>query len=265
LAPIILLWGLYGSLFAQSPHGEAFRINCADCHTADSWEIEPSQWAFREASLLRPQPTQAPENQGAKATFDHDETDFPLEGGHVTTDCRFCHESLVFEEANSACVSCHTDVHHMTVGDDCARCHTPDNWLVDNITELHQENGFPLLGVHAQIHCNDCHESSSNLQFNRIGNDCYVCHQADYLATTSPNHIAAGYSTECRQCHDVAAFGWGGANGILHDFFPLVEGHDINDCNQCHTNDNFTNTPTDCFACHQDDYNNASNPNHVSS
>ncbi|MDB4286198.1 hypothetical protein N9933_02745, partial [bacterium] len=126
---------------------------------------------------------------------------------------------------------------------------------------LHQENGFPLLGTHALISCTDCHTSGSDLQFTRIGNDCINCHQQDYLATTSPNHAASGYSTECLDCHDVAGFGWN-ANGILHDFFPLEKGHEITDCNQCHTNGTFSNTPTECIACHQADFNNAANPNH---
>lgn len=263
LSSIIILLGLYSSLLGQSPHGESFRVNCADCHTADSWDIPAEHWTFREASLVKPEVTVLPETEAeqAKAFFTHEDTDFPLEGGHRTIDCRFCHETLVFSEASTSCVSCHTDIHHMTVGDDCARCHTSDNWLVDNITELHQENGLPLLGMHAQISCNDCHESESGLQFTRIGNDCINCHREDYLATTSPNHAAAGYSLDCIECHDVNAMSWGAS--ILHDFFPLVKGHDIADCNACHTNGVFENTPTDCFSCHQDDYNQAANPNHV--
>jgi hypothetical protein len=47
-----------------------------------------------------------------------------------------------------------------------------------------------------------------------------------------------------------------------HDFFPLTLGHDIQDCNACHENGNFNNTPTDCFACHMEDYQTAQNPNH---
>lgn len=242
LSSIIGLLGLSLSLFAQSPHGKNFTINCADCHTADSWEIPAANW-------------------NSTARFSHDETTFPLEGGHEHTDCRFCHETLIFEEAGTSCISCHTDIHHMTVGNDCARCHTSENWLVDNITELHQENGFPLLGAHAQISCVECHTSESGLQFTRIGNECINCHLDDYQATTSPNHMASGYSTECLDCHNISAFEWN-SGGIIHDFFPLEKGHNISDCSQCHTNGVFENTPTDCFSCHQDDYENALNPNH---
>ena len=268
LSSIIVLWGLSCTLFAQSPHGENFRINCSDCHTSDSWDIPANHWTFRDAALIVPEVTslEADSHQTAKAIFTHEDTDFPLEGGHVTTDCRFCHETMVFSEASTSCVACHTDIHHMTVGDDCARCHTSENWLVDNITELHQENGFPLLGMHAVISCDECHTSESGLQFTRIGNDCFTCHQEDYLASTEPNHVAAGFSIECTDCHDIRAVGWeAAAGGILHDFFALVQGHDIEDCSQCHTNGTFSGTPTDCFSCHQDDFENALNPNHLAS
>lgn len=241
------------AILAQNPHGENLRVNCADCHTSDSWEIPSNYWAFRGEGLVVPGATLSPTDTLPKASFTHEDTDFPLEGGHITTDCRFCHETLVFSEASSTCVSCHTDIHHMTVGDDCARCHTSENWLVDNITELHQENGFPLLGVHAQINCNECHISESGLQFTRLGNDCFTCHQEDYLATTDPNHIALGYSTACSDCHNAAGFGWG-AEDILHDglYFPIYSGNhknEWNDCAECHIGGDYTNFS--CIDCHE--------------
>jgi len=162
------------------------------------------------------------------------------------------------------CISCHTDIHQMTVGDDCARCHSTNNWLVDNITELHQENGFPLLGTHAQISCNECHFSETGIRFDRIGNDCINCHRENYMATTNPDHQAAGYSLECMECHDVANYTWkwtiGAAN---HEFFPLTKGHELNDCAQCHTGGLFAGTPTECVACHQEDFQAALQPDHV--
>ncbi len=237
-------------LMAQSPHGQELKMDCARCHTSDSWAIPFGTWNFQSAN-----------NGNDSLRFNHNiDTDFPIEGGHIATDCRLCHEDLVFTGANTECISCHTDLHNMTVGSDCARCHTVDNWLVDNITELHQENGFPLLGSHAQISCNECHVSETGLQFTRIGNECINCHLNDFLATTSPNHVEAGYSQECIDCHDINAFDWSSQN-ILHDFFPLVKGHDI-DCIKCHTSGTFAAIPTDCISCHQQDFEVAQNPDH---
>ena len=234
----MLLLGLATSLFSQSPHGSGFKANCSDCHSSFSWEIDVDTFSF-----------------------DHSLTAFPLEGQHTQVDCRNCHQTLVFQEASTECISCHTDMHRTTVGADCARCHTPANWLVDNITELHQDNGFPLLGAHATLSCDECHASESALEFNRIGNDCINCHLDDFSATTSPNHQNAGFSVNCEECHRGDGFDWSSEN-IDHAFFPLEKGHQIQDCASCHTAGDFSNTPTDCFACHQADYENTLNPNH---
>jgi hypothetical protein len=254
LTSIIFQIGFATALLTQNPHSPALKIDCASCHSPEGWAIASKNW--NNGTLVNP---------NSENPFSHSQTDFPLTGRHGTIDCRDCHETLVFQNAQPSCISCHTDLHQMTVGDDCARCHSTQHWLVDNITQLHVDNGFPLLGNHAIADCRDCHTSETDLRFDRIGNECFECHLDEYQATTSPDHTAAGFSTDCIICHDVAGTGWlwtaGGAN---HLFFPLTGGHQINDCTQCHTNGNFTNTPTDCFACHQDDYAATANPNHQS-
>ncbi len=194
--------------------------------------------------------------------FDHATTNFQLEGRHRTVDCRACHSTLVFGEAETDCVSCHTDVHQQTVGQDCARCHHTENWLVDDISGIHQDNGFPLVGAHAAAQCFDCHVSESDLRFDRLGNDCISCHREDYQGTTNPNHQEAGFSLQCADCHDPVRFGWE-SGPVEHDFFPLTKGHDIADCGQCHTGGDFTQTPTDCAACHQADFDATSQPSHT--
>ncbi len=258
LSSIIVFLALTTGLWAQSPHGEDFKMDCAACHTSDSWEIASAFWTFD--GPIPPAELEGLKLPADSIRFDHGDTAFPLEGGHRATDCRLCHEALVFTNTSTECISCHTDLHNMTVGSDCARCHSVENWLVDNITELHQDEGFPLLGAHAQIDCIDCHISESNLQFHRLGNECINCHMADFLATTQPNHVEAGYSTVCIECHDLNAFDWSAEN-ILHDFFPLVKGHDI-DCIDCHTSGVYTSLPTDCISCHQMDFAATVNPDH---
>jgi hypothetical protein len=254
---IILLFALATGVAAQSPHGEAMRMDCASCHTPDGWEISRQKWA--EYQLV--DPTRTP--PGPDTTkFSHDrQTTFPLTGSHIQADCRSCHASMVFEQASSDCISCHTDLHQTTVGNDCARCHHTDNWQVNDIFGLHQQNGFPLTGAHARANCNECHKSESVLRFDRLGNACINCHAEDYNGTTNPNHAQAGFSTNCAECHDMSADGWD-TESIRHDFFPLTKGHDIQDCASCHTTGDYTSTPTDCFACHQTDYEGTANPDH---
>ncbi len=193
--------------------------------------------------------------------FHHNKTMFPLEGQHASVDCRGCHESLIFEEAQTECISCHVDLHQMTVGSDCARCHNSENWLVDNITELHQENGFPLIGVHSTVTCFECHTSETALRFDRIGNDCINCHLDEFQATTNPDHEDAGFSTNCIECHEMDNFDWG-TETVDHSFFPLTKGHEVNDCAACHVASDFANTPTDCYECHQMDFEATTSPDH---
>jgi hypothetical protein len=255
LSITLLLLSLSHLLVAQSPHGQSLQLDCAACHTASSWDIPAEFWAQGKAA-------KPSETETGTSKFNHNSTSFPLTGQHTVTDCRSCHETLVFSQANPECYACHTDMHQQTVGMDCARCHSTNHWLVDDVNEIHQINGFPLLGAHALANCIDCHASETNLRFDRLGNECFDCHQSDFQAATSPNHVQSGYSTNCIECHDIAAFSWGGATGINHFFFPLEKGHEIADCAACHTNGSFENTPSDCFACHQADFENAQTPNH---
>jgi len=241
LSSIILFFLGSLSLFAQSPHGDKLNINCAKCHNPGGWEINYST-----------------------IKFDHNDTDYSLEGTHAQTDCKQCHETLVFNEAPTDCASCHSDIHSMTVGNDCASCHTPKDWLVDNIPELHEENGFPLIGAHSNLSCVDCHESNNNVQFDRIGNECVNCHNDDFTSAQSPNHQTANFTTNCIECHDPLSTSWD-TEIVNHDFFPLTLGHDIQDCSQCHTSGNFSDADPNCLSCHQNDYAGTQNPNHQSS
>ena len=155
---ILLLFGVL-PLLAQSPHGDELKIDCAQCHNPNSWMIDD------ETTIV----------------FDHDSTNFELEGTHIQTDCKACHTTLIFEETPTDCISCHVDVHSQSVGNDCMRCHNSDSWLVFTIPEIHEENGFPLIGVHNNLSCVECHSNETTLIFNRVGNECIECHRDSTL------------------------------------------------------------------------------------
>ncbi|OFX22717.1 MAG: hypothetical protein A2033_10660 [Bacteroidetes bacterium GWA2_31_9] len=229
------------SFFTDSPHGKDFKISCSDCHSTKGWAIDKE--------IL---------------SFDHKTTLFPLSGQHKTVDCKTCHTSLVFSEAKTDCFSCHADLHNQTLGSDCNNCHTPDSWLVSNVTEIHQQSRFPLLGVHTMAECQQCHKSESLYRFDVLGVECFDCHKDNYLSTTLPNHASANFSKECTECHYIYAYEWGGA-GFNHSFFPLTGGHDNVDCSRCHINGNYSNISQECYSCHADDYNSATNPIHKGS
>ena len=228
------------SIFAQSPHGDNFDIDCSNCHTADSWKIELT-----------------------KINFDHSKTNFALIGQHINLDCKSCHESLVFSKMEKECVSCHKDIHQATVGLDCANCHTPTTWIVKDIVGLHQKGRFPLLGAHKMADCAQCHSGYAELNFEPLNVDCYSCHKQNYESTQNPNHVAANFSTECQDCHNVSALSWNATN-IDHSFFPLVGGHALPSCFSCHQQGgNFSGLSQECYSCHQQTYEATQNPNHI--
>ncbi len=258
---ILIAFGFSVKICSQNPHGESLKLDCAACHNPMGWEIEADHWQGIELHKPKVSKTTGLPMPIDTSLFHHNKTDFQLTGQHTDVDCRGCHETLVFSQAQSDCISCHTDMHQMTVGNDCARCHTTDHWLVDNITDLHLENGFPLIGPHGAATCNECHVSESALRFDRIGNDCINCHLDEFQASTNPDHEAAGFSTDCTECHDINKPGWE-TEIVDHNFFPLTKGHAINDCASCHAGGDFMNTPTDCFACHQPDFQATISPDH---
>lgn len=243
LSQIVLFLLMVNCVYAQkSPHESNLKVDCAECHTIENWKVN------------------------SKAiSFDHNKaTKFKLDGQHKQIDCKMCHETLKFcdTKGKDECVSCHTDMHNQTLGSDCASCHNTSSWIVADIKGLHQKTRFPLVGSHAVALCRDCHKSGTELRFDPLGVECVDCHRANYLSTTSPNHITSGYSTECVECHSQAAPTWTASN-FLHDFFPLTAGHANLSCIECHGEGKYSKVPTDCFYCHEFDYNKTTSPNHV--
>jgi hypothetical protein len=240
---LLILVGMVSLLSYKSghPHGAGFKISCDKCHSSKGWQFDRSIYSFN-----------------------HNNTKLPLNGQHAFVDCRKCHVSLVFSEAKTNCIDCHKDVHQTSVGFDCSRCHTPASWLVSNITEIHQRSRFPLLGAHRTADCVACHKSESLARFDVLGVNCYDCHSKEYQSATNPNHISAGFSQDCSTCHFLNAFEWNGA-GFNHNYFPLVDGHSIPKCADCHKGASYTDAKPDCFSCHQADYMATANPKHSAS
>jgi hypothetical protein len=199
----------------------------------------------------------------------HQVSRFPLLGAHKTADCIQCHKSesqLRFDITGVNCIDCHrenymatTSPNHIESGlsEDCSRCHSISAFQWNGAGFVHSI--FPLVDGHSSLNCTDCHKTSNYLN---TSTDCYACHQSNYLATTNPNHAAAAFSTDCRTCHSLKP-GWKPAT-FNHNIFPLTLGHAAPTCSDCHVNGNYTTTPTDCYSCHQTNYNNTTNPNHAS-
>ena len=143
---ILLFVSIIPAVNAQSPHGKKLKYDCSDCHQSDNWKV-----------LLK------------KPKFDHSQTEFALLNQHKTVNCTSCHKSLVFSEIKDKqnCFSCHKDVHQNTVGSNCISCHSTKSWLLTNIAQIHDENRFPLLGVHQNADCIQCHKQFDKLKLNK--------------------------------------------------------------------------------------------------
>lgn len=199
----------------------------------------------------------------------------PLTGAHGKISCYDCHSRSTFAGLDPECATCHqadydqsTKPNHKEAAfpTDCAACHSNENWRVGLIpegTSFKHPQTFPLTGGHAKPKCAECHTQGY------VGTkaECVGCHEKDFAATTQPNHAEQKFSMNCAQCHNTGE--WKGAmippgTDFQHPAtFPLKGGHGIASCADCHKDGKYTDTPTDCLACHQGDYDTATSPNHL--
>ena len=70
----------------KNPHGPLGELECDACHSVEGW-----------SPLKDPLP------------FDHDNTEFPLDGAHLGTSCASCHAELRFEGTPTECLECHRE------------------------------------------------------------------------------------------------------------------------------------------------------------
>lgn len=139
--------------------------NCTVCHNTERW---------------------------LQVTFDHNTTDWALEGKHEEVDCRTCHfreETLPdfgqqFADLNTDCVTCHENAHGTQFGEpgtfSCTKCHTTaQEWNANNFD--HNETDFPLEGQHADVDCKECHkpviiDGETQTEYKLKSFACIDCH-----------------------------------------------------------------------------------------
>ena len=224
-------------------HQTTVGLECSRCHT-------PKSWLVNNISDI------------------HQRSRFPLVGAHRNADCIQCHKSesmARFDVPGINCIDCHresymatTNPNHIQAGypQDCLFCHTLTSFQWAGSGFNHSV--FPLDQGHSTAKCTDCHTTGN---YTDARTDCYSCHQANYTATTNPNHIISGIPNSCANCH-TAIPGWKPAS-YNHTTFPLTLGHSTATCNDCHKG-NYTTLTSDCYSCHQANYTSTTNPNHIS-
>jgi hypothetical protein len=194
----------------------------------------------------------------------HNGTTFPLEGRHRTVACEACHLRGVYKGTPNTCFECHwvrrqDDKYRTRLGEKCEQCHRPTAWSAAR-WDHGAITGMPLNGAHRTIGCESCHKGGS---FKTTNVACLSCHEREYRATTSPNHVAAGFPTTCEVCHRPADATFRQARFDHNAHFPLVGAHATQACASCHRNNVFRGTPRDCVGCHRPQYDQTRNPNHA--
>lgn len=192
--------------------------DCASCHDTARWK---------------------------KIAFNHDKTDFPLQGGHRKTSCESCHVTERYKDVASSCVACHRmqDVHGGRYGEKCHDCHTANKW--PEIAFEHGKTTFPLRGRHARIACNVCH--TKPLYKDKLGDKCSDCHAGD-------DAHKGTYGKKCQSCH-----GEDNWTRIAFDHdkdteFDLTGKHRKVACRDCHRGELYDkDIDTRCIACHKQD------------
>ncbi|MBZ5549677.1 MAG: hypothetical protein LAO22_17260 [Acidobacteriia bacterium] len=209
--------------------------------------------------------------QWADATFDHATTGWPLSGLHTVPPraCADCHNATLggYNISTTACVSCHltdfnnaSNPNHKSSGfpQTCDSCHTTTAWAPANFD--HSKTAFPLTGQHTvpPRACTDCHVNNN---YNLTTATCVSCHLNDFNNASNPNHVQSNFPQTCEVCHSTSA--WQPAQfDHSKTNFPLTGAHTVppRACTDCHVNNNYNLTTTDCVSCHQTDYNNAKTP-----
>lgn len=225
----------------EDTHNGSFGTKCTDCHGINDWHVLKT---------------------GIK--FDHNLTDYPLEGLHISVDCRECHTSGSYTKdiAHNQCKNCHDDYHKGQLTDDnptadCKDCHSlqsPFAYTLYGLTE-HQESSFPLEGSHMATPCFSCHVSEDRWEFENIGESCVDCHTDVHKGYISEKYYP---NDDCTQCHNSDT--WAQVNFDHSNTGWNLEGkHEDLDCRACHIDysesgeiksQEFSGMENTCVTCH---------------
>jgi len=180
--------------------------------------------------------------------FDHEQTNFPLKGGHLNlkVQCKDCHlPKKKFREAPSDCYACHKkdDKHKGSLGTDCVKCHEEKDWKTTTRFD-HNKTDFKLLGKHSKVKCEKCHLDD---KFKQTPTLCNACHKKD-------DKHKGNFGAKCETCHVEKSW-----KEIIFDHtkdtkYPLRWKHNEAKCTSCHKGDiHREKLQTACFACHRKD------------
>lgn len=226
-------------------------VKCSACHTTNPYREKTSQACVschrkddkHKDSLGKKCETCHSEKSWTETLrFDHAKSDFPLLGKHVKTECKSCHEGLMYKQASKDCFACHKkdDKHVATLGQKCADCHTANDWKATLFE--HDKTRFRLKSAHAvqTVKCEACHKDVKS--FRDTPMLCISCHKKD-------DKHEGQIGSKCEACHSekdwkVDRFDHNRAR------FALTGGHALVVCKKCHDTPRFRDARRDCVGCH---------------
>ena len=178
-----------------------------------------------------------------KNIFNHNrDSDYKLDGAHLTTQCAECHPSIKFKPRPSNCNGCHPDpdIHKGRFGTRCESCHNTTSF--EQFAPLHDIGNFSLRGAHDNLDCKRCHLDSRPLQ--GMGNLCVTCHRQDDIHSNS-------LSPRCGECHTQWSFAPARFDHTTVGC-NLTGIHRVVACYDCHATGTFGGLSSTCYSCHID-------------
>jgi len=215
----------------------------------------------------------------------HQRSAFPLDAKHASADCAKCHlpegKDAIYKLNKSKCVDCHADPHAGEFAaapylNRCEECHSQQTFRPTTFSPArHSKTKFALTSAHAAVFCNDCHKpitpspavasfvpasltkaaNDAARQYHFVNQSCTGCH-------VDPHNTRIA----CDTCHNERQ--WRELRQFDHAAtkFNLEGAHQATACIECHKpknearmnarntkeNADFSNTPKQCFECHQD-------------
>lgn len=185
--------------------------------------------------------------------------------------CLQCHEAGAGIGA-ALCMDCHEGVRaqvnkaqgfHGSLGQDCESCHSDHKGrdfeliVMEKDTFQHHKTGFALLGEHADVDCEDCHQDEEI--WTGLESTCLPCHAED--DDHAPQGGARKRMKQCQDCHEVDP-DWAALPLPVTVFdhqdstqadYPLAGEHAEVECEDCHEELHFVPVASDqCTDCHED-------------
>jgi hypothetical protein len=229
-------------------HGRSYQAEsgCKECH---------SDHLGRDANIT-------PLNEDS---FDHQLTDFELQGAHTQLACSSCHQQdKLWKETPLQCAECHEEAepHRGALGKECADCHSEQGW--EKAEFDHSATEFPLRGMHQETQCAACHPAQryentpmqcsschtlNDVHGGKRGQDCAMCHvdtgweETQFEHSQKTDFVLRGVHADlqCQSCHSGTDMKQvlGETCIACHDGDDVHNSRNGENCADCHSNDSW--------------------------